>query len=79
MSPKAGADTILTRGDELKLVYPQEGAMPERFADLDFTHFFLQPMDGPHVERYTQQAMQYCLEHPPWRLSLQTHKLLDIP
>ncbi len=79
MSPKAGADTILTRGDELKLVYPQEGAMPEQFADLDFTHFFLQPMDGPHVERYTQQAMQYCLDHPPWRLSLQTHKLLDIP
>jgi 7-carboxy-7-deazaguanine synthase (Cx14CxxC type) len=79
MSPKAGADTILTRGDELKLVYPQEGAMPKQFADLDFTHFFLQPMDGPHVERYTQQAMQYCLDHPPWRLSLQTHKLLDIP
>ena len=79
MSPKAGADTVLTRGDELKLVYPQEGAMPERFADLDFTHFFLQPMDGPHVERYTQEAMQYCLDHPPWRLSLQTHKLLDIP
>lgn len=79
MSPKADADTILTRGDELKLVYPQEGAMPEQFADLDFTHFFLQPMDGPHVERHTQQAMQYCLDHPPWRLSLQTHKLLDIP
>jgi 7-carboxy-7-deazaguanine synthase (Cx14CxxC type) len=79
MSPKAGAETVLTQGDELKLVFPQEGAMPEQFEDLDFTHFFLQPMDGPHVERYTQEAMQYCLEHPPWRLSLQTHKLLDIP
>lgn len=79
MSPKAGADTVLTCGDELKLVYPQAGAMPERFAGLDFTHFFLQPMDGPHVEQYTKEAMQYCLEHPPWRLSLQTHKILEIP
>jgi 7-carboxy-7-deazaguanine synthase (Cx14CxxC type) len=79
MSPKAGADTVLTCGDELKLVYPQKGAMPEQFADLDFTHFFLQPMDGPHVEQYTKEAMQYCLEHPPWRLSLQTHKILEIP
>lgn len=79
MSPKAGAETVLTQGDELKLVFPQEGAMPEQFEDLDFTHFFLQPMDGPHVERYTQEAMRYCLQHPPWRLSLQTHKLLDIP
>jgi organic radical activating enzyme len=53
--------------------------MPAQFADLDFTHFFLQPMDGPHVERFTRAAMQYCLEHPPWRLSLQTHKMLEIP
>ena len=79
MSPKASADPVLTRGDELKLVFPQDGAMPERFAELDFTHLFLQPMDGPHVERYTREAMQYCLEHPPWRLSLQTHKILEIP
>lgn len=79
MSPKAGAELVLTAGDELKLVYPQEDAMPEQFVALDFEHFFLQPMDGPNVEAHTQAAMQYCLEHPPWRLSLQTHKMLEIP
>ena len=66
-------------GDELKLVYPQEGAEPERFAGLDFRHFFLQPMDGPVREANTQAALRYCLAHPRWRLSLQTHKLLGIP
>lgn len=79
VSPKANTDIVLTRGNELKLVYPQEGAQPERFQNLPFTHFFLQPMDGPRLAEYTQAALAYCLAHPPWRLSLQTHKLLDIP
>ena len=79
MSPKAGADLILRHGNELKLIFPQHGAEPEQFVDLDFQHFFLQPMDGPHCQRNTQLAVQYCLTHPQWRLSLQTHKLLRIP
>jgi 7-carboxy-7-deazaguanine synthase (Cx14CxxC type) len=79
MSPKAGADLILRRGNELKLIFPQQGAAPEQFVDLDFQHFFLQPMDGPHRQRNTELAVQYCLMHPQWRLSLQTHKLLGIP
>lgn len=79
MSPKAGAALVLTHGDELKLVYPQEEALPEQFDHLDFTHFFLQPMDGPDTARNTQAAMEYCLQHPQWRLSLQTHKILEIP
>lgn len=78
VSPKAGAPLALTRGDELKLVYPQEGAEPERYAQLDFTHFFLQPMDGPERAQNTQRAVAYCLAHPGWRLSLQTHKLIGI-
>lgn len=78
VSPKAEASTILTRGDELKLVYPQPGAPPERFADWDFGAFYLQPMDGPDVEANTRAALEYCLRHPQWRLSLQTHKLLGI-
>ena len=79
MSPKAGVPLILTHGQELKLVFPQKGAEPERFENLDFQHFFLQPMDSPQRERNTQLATRYCLEHPQWRLSLQTHKLLGIP
>lgn len=79
VSPKAGAELKLQRGDELKLVFPQEGARPDRFVALDFEHFFLQPMDGPDLDRNTRAAMRYCLEHPSWRLSLQTHKLLGIP
>lgn len=79
VSPKAGAELLLRTGDELKLVYPQAGAEPERFEPLAFRHFFLQPMDGPDRERHTQAALQYCLAHPRWRLSLQTHKLLGIP
>ena len=66
------------RGDELKLVYPQEGAPPERYADWDFSEFYLQPMFGPDVEANTQAALEYCLRHPQWKLSLQTHKLLGI-
>ena len=79
VSPKAGAPLVLTHGDELKLVYPQPGAPPEAFAALAFEHFFLQPMDGPDRAANTDAALAYCLAHPPWRLSLQTHKLLEIP
>ncbi len=79
VSPKAEAPLVVLAGDELKLVYPQEGAEPERFAGLDFRHFFLQPMDGPAREANTRAALRYCLTHPRWRLSLQTHKLLGIP
>lgn len=79
VSPKAGAPLVLTSGDELKLVYPQTGGEPERYADLDFEQFFLQPMDGPDRERNTELALAYCLSHPQWRLSIQTHKLLGIP
>lgn len=78
ISPKAGAPLVQRGGDELKLVYPQEGAPPEAFVDLDFSHFFLQPMDGPDVESNTRKAIEYCLKHPKWRLSMQTHKVLGI-
>jgi 7-carboxy-7-deazaguanine synthase (Cx14CxxC type) len=79
VSPKSTAPVVLTRGNELKLVYPQADAMPERFAGLDFEQFFLQPMDGPELQANTEAAVAYCLAHPRWRLSLQTHKLLGIP
>jgi 7-carboxy-7-deazaguanine synthase len=79
VSPKAGARLRLARGDELKLVYPQEGIDPGDFEGLAFTHFFLQPMDGPERERNTARAVAFCLAHPRWRLSLQTHKLIGIP
>ncbi len=79
VSPKAGAPLVLQAGQELKLVFPQKGAEPERFEHLDFRHFFLQPMDGPHRQENTELTLRYCLEHPQWRLSLQTHKLLGIP
>jgi 7-carboxy-7-deazaguanine synthase len=79
VSPKSRAPLTLTAGHELKLVYPQPDAMPERFEHLNFKRFYLQPMDGPARERNTQLALKYCLEHPQWRLSLQTHKLLGIP
>ena len=79
VSPKAEADLVVLAGDELKLVYPQDGAPPDRYAGLGFRHFFLQPMDGPAREANTRAALDYCLAHPRWRLSLQTHKLLGIP
>jgi 7-carboxy-7-deazaguanine synthase (Cx14CxxC type) len=79
VSPKAGAPLVVRGGNELKLVYPQAGAEPERFEGLEFEHFFLQPMDGPAREDNTAAALRYCLAHPRWRLSLQTHKLLGIP
>ncbi len=78
VSPKAGTELRLRSGDELKLVYPQTGAEPERFAALDFTRFSLQPMDGPDLPDNTRRAIAYCLAHPRWRLSLQMHKALGI-
>jgi 7-carboxy-7-deazaguanine synthase (Cx14CxxC type) len=79
VSPKADAALAQISGDELKLVYPQAGGEPERYEALRFRHFFLQPMDGPHAHRNTELAARYCLEHPQWRLSLQTHKLIGLP
>ena len=78
VSPKAGARLVQQRGDELKLVFPQPGAEPERFEALGFRQFFLQPMDGPDLPANTASALRYCLDHPRWRLSLQTHKILGI-
>ncbi|HZO68713.1 MAG TPA: 7-carboxy-7-deazaguanine synthase [Kribbellaceae bacterium] len=78
VSPKAGAELVLTSGDDLKLVFPQPGAMPEQFEHLTFTRFLLQPMDGSEREANTVAAVAYCLEHPQWQLSLQTHKYLGI-
>jgi organic radical activating enzyme len=79
VSPKAGTEVVVATGDELKLVFPQAGADPTSFEGLRFRHYFLQPMDGPEREAHTAAALQYCLDHPRWRLSLQTHKLLGIP
>lgn len=78
VSPKSGTELAITRGDELKLVYPQDAARPERFADLAFDNFLLQPMDGPDQIANTRAAIGYCLSHPKWRLSVQTHKHLGI-
>ena len=78
VSPKANAELNLTRGNELKLIYPQDGAPPERYAGLAFDNFFLQPMDNPQRVENTKAATAYCLAHPRWRLSLQTHKLIGI-
>ncbi len=78
VSPKAGAELVLRRGHELKLVYPQAGAAPEDFAGLAFERFSLQPMDGPDVTANTARTIDYCLRHPQWRLSLQTHKTIGI-
>jgi 7-carboxy-7-deazaguanine synthase (Cx14CxxC type) len=78
VSPKAGSNFVQTTGNELKLVFPQIDFTPERFADLDFQHFFLQPMDGPRQKENIALALHYCLENPRWRLSIQTHKLLGI-
>jgi organic radical activating enzyme len=79
ISPKAGSPLVALQGNELKLVFPQEALTPEAVADLAFQHFLLQPMDGPDQEANVQEALAYCLAHPQWRLSLQTHKLLRIP
>jgi len=79
VSPKVGGPLVVHEGDELKLVYPQEGLEPAEVIELKFRNFFLQPMDGLLRQRNTKEAVRYCLEHPRWRLSLQTHKYLDIP
>jgi 7-carboxy-7-deazaguanine synthase len=79
VSPKAQAAVVQTRGQELKLVFPQKGVDPTRFETMDFERFLLQPMDGPHRVENTQAAIAYCLTHPRWRLSVQTHKYLGIP
>ena len=79
VSPKEGAEIVLTKGDELKLVYPQPRLMPDQFEHLDFDHFMLQPLDGPQGAHNTQSALDYCLKNPQWRLSIQTHKVLGIP
>jgi len=78
VSPKAGAPLLQTSGSEIKLVFPQPQAMPEQFALMRFEHFFIQPMDGADVGENTRRAIEYCMEHPQWRLSLQTHKQLGI-
>jgi 7-carboxy-7-deazaguanine synthase (Cx14CxxC type) len=78
VSPKADAPVVQTHGQELKLVYPQEGVDPARFEGLDFERFALQPMDGPALAENTAAAIAYCLAHPRWRLSVQTHKYLGI-
>ncbi len=78
VSPKAEAALVQRSGDELKLVFPQENARPERFGQMSFRHFFLQPMDGPSLAENTALAVAYCIAHPRWRLSLQTHKLIGI-
>ncbi len=79
VSPKAGAKLVVSSGSELKLVYPQEGLSPQTLLALDFAHFWLQPMDGPACAENVKSAVAYCLEHPRWRLSLQTHKMIGIP
>lgn len=79
VSPKAGCALELRRGDEMKVVFPQAGIDPEDLESLTFNHFLIQPMDGPDMERNTRLSVEYCRHHPPWRLSLQTHKILGIP
>ncbi len=79
VSPKAGAETIVREGDELKFVFPQSGADPASFERWEFRHFFLQPMDGPERVRNTELAIGYCLTHPRWRLSVQMHKVIGLP
>ncbi len=79
VSPKPGTDLVIVGGDELKLAYPQEGINPEEYQHLNFRHFFLQPIAGPDREENTRRAVEFCLKHPTWRLSLQVHKMLGLP
>ena len=79
VSPKAQAPVVVTHGDELKLVFPQFNLDPKQFESLDFRHFLLQPMDGPNQQANIKSAADYCLAHPNWRLSLQTHKMIGLP
>ena len=79
VSPKAHSRLLVDRGDELKLIFPQDGTDPSDFEGLDFKKFFIQPMDGPNLSENTRQAIDYCLSHPIWHLSIQSHKYLGIP
>jgi organic radical activating enzyme len=79
VSPKAGAPLVQRSGDELKVVFPQSQLSLDELECLAFAHFFLQPMDGPNLHAHTEAAVEYCLAHPAWRLSLQTHKILEVP
>ena len=79
VSPKAGAPLVQCSGDELKVVFPQSQLSLDELECLAFEHFFLQPMDGPNLHAHTEAAVEYCLAHPVWRLSLQTHKILEVP
>ena len=79
VSPKAGSQLVVESGDELKLVFPQHNCMPEDFIAMDFIHFYLQPMDNEHITQNIKATIEYCLEHPQWKLSLQSHKYIGIP
>ncbi len=79
VSPKAESNVLINKGDELKLVYHQEGAEPSKYEHLEFDYFSLQPMDSDQLEENTKKTIEYCNQHPLWRLSLQTHKFLGIP
>lgn len=79
MSPKAYTKILVLKGDEIKVVFPQEGIDPEDFRDWDYDHYFIQPMDGPTLASNITACIKYCSEHPQWKLSVQTHKLLNIP
>lgn len=79
VSPKSTANLVIKSGNELKLVYPQTDAPPERFESMEFDHFYLQPMDGPNLLENTNKAINYCKSNPRWKLSIQTHKLLGVP
>ena len=79
VSPKHGSELVVTEGDELKVVFPQDGQEIENFLDLSFDYLFLQPMDGDNIQENTQKTIQYCLKNPKWRLSIQKHKLIGMP
>ncbi len=79
MSPKANTEIKVVSGDEIKIVYPQTGINPSDFENFDFNHFYIQPMDSPFQAQNTEAAIDYCKAHPQWKLSIQTHKLLNIP
>ncbi|MDP6090037.1 MAG: 7-carboxy-7-deazaguanine synthase, partial [Candidatus Marinimicrobia bacterium] len=79
VSPKANAEFILKKGHELKIVFPQSGINPRQYQDLDFDHFFIQPMDGPNQGENIEKSKEFVVKNPKWKLSLQTHKILGIP
>lgn len=79
MSPKANTEIVVTSGDEIKIVFPQSGIDPADFEKMNFTHRYIQPMDGPFQAQNTKASIDYCKKNPLWKLSIQTHKLLNIP